>query len=83
MQFKILGPLDVMVDGGSVTPRSAKIRTLLTFFCIKSGMVVSKAAIMDALWPDDPPERPAPPFTYMFRNSVNIWTSTADAPNGC
>ncbi|MCM2427007.1 AfsR/SARP family transcriptional regulator [Streptomyces sp. RKAG337] len=55
MQFKVLGPLEVVVADRAVTPQPAKIRSLLAMLCVKSGTVVSRECLIDALWAGDTP----------------------------
>lgn len=55
MEFRILGPLEV-VDGTTVVRVAAgRERRLLLLLLIHSPQPVSLSAIVDALWPDDPP----------------------------
>lgn len=55
MQFKVLGSLEVVADGRTVTPRPAKLRSALAMFCVKSGAVVSCETLATALWSGSPP----------------------------
>ena len=55
MEFRILGPLEV-VDGTTVLRVAAgRERRLLVLLLIHAPQPVSLRAIVDALWPDDPP----------------------------
>ena len=55
MEFRILGPLEV-VDGTTVVRVAAgRERRLLLLLLIHAPQPVSLSAIVDALWPDDPP----------------------------
>lgn len=53
--FNLLGPLEVMLDGRSVALGAPKQRAALVELLLRRGEVVSRAALIDALWPDAPP----------------------------
>ncbi|MFY9577976.1 MAG: BTAD domain-containing putative transcriptional regulator [Gaiellaceae bacterium] len=55
LDFKILGPLEVMQNGQSLA-LGGKPRTLLAFFLLHANEVVSSERLMDALWGERPPE---------------------------
>jgi predicted ATPase/DNA-binding SARP family transcriptional activator len=56
MEYRILGPVEVL-DGDRVValPR-AKPRALLAALLLRAGETVSREQLIDALWGDDPPE---------------------------
>jgi DNA-binding SARP family transcriptional activator len=56
MEFRILGPLEVVSDGKVVELGGAKQRALLAVLLLNSNEVVSTDRLIDALWEDDPPE---------------------------
>ena len=51
MDFRILGPLEVVGAGGVVTIRAAKLRALLALLLLHANTVVSTDALIDAMWP--------------------------------
>src|SRR4051794_2354553 len=55
MRFRILGPLQVDVDGRTVALGGPKPRTLLAALLVQRGQVVSVDRLIDALWPGRPP----------------------------
>jgi DNA-binding SARP family transcriptional activator/tetratricopeptide (TPR) repeat protein len=55
LEFRVLGPLEVRRDGVCVQIRGARIRTLLAVLLVDAGRVASADALIDALWPNDPP----------------------------
>jgi DNA-binding SARP family transcriptional activator len=57
MEFRILGPLEVISDGQIVELGGAKQRALLAVLLLNANEVVSLDRLIDALWEDDPPER--------------------------
>ena len=56
MEFRILGPLEVLSDGQAVDLGGAKQRALLAVLLLDANQVVSMDRLIDALWEDDPPE---------------------------
>src|ERR1700682_5912029 len=56
MEFRLLGPLEVL-DGGRVLPvNGTKQRALLALLLLNAGRVVSSDRLLDELWGDEPPE---------------------------
>ena len=56
MEYRILGPLEVMDDDGRpVALGGAKQRALLAVLLLEAGRVVSAERLIDALWGDSPP----------------------------
>ena len=56
MEFRILGPLEVISDGEVVELGGAKQRALLAVLLLNANEVVSLDRLIDALWEDDPPD---------------------------
>jgi len=53
------GPLRVIVAGGeTVRPRGGKQAQLLATLLVRAPRIVTTDALLDRLWPDDPPEDP-------------------------
>jgi predicted ATPase/DNA-binding SARP family transcriptional activator len=56
VQIDILGPLEVRDDTGQVVEvAGARLRTLLTRLALDAGRPVGIAALVDAIWADQPP----------------------------
>jgi DNA-binding SARP family transcriptional activator len=53
--FRLLGPLEAIVDGEPVAIAGAKPRALLARLLLDPGRVVSADALVDALWGERPP----------------------------
>ena len=53
--FRVLGPLEVVVDGRAVALGSPKVRRLLAAFLVDANSVVSTDRLVDALWGERPP----------------------------
>ncbi len=59
MQFRVLGPLEVLDSTGTPrTPSGAKERALLSALLLDPGEVVSADRLRDLLWPEEPPANP-------------------------
>ena len=56
MEFRILGPLEVVSEGDPVTIRGAKPRALLALFLVHANRVVARDRLIDDLWEGSPPE---------------------------
>jgi DNA-binding SARP family transcriptional activator len=55
VEFRLLGPLEVLHDGAEVPVRGARQRELLTLLLLHAGQVVSSDRLMDALWGESQP----------------------------
>jgi DNA-binding SARP family transcriptional activator len=55
MDFRILGPLEVLDAGRELTPTRAKHRTLLARLLMSPGEAVASDVLIDALWGERPP----------------------------
>lgn len=53
VRFRVLGPLEVVRDGGRIEPGSFKQRSLLALLLIHRNRMVSTDRLIDALWGDD------------------------------
>lgn len=53
--FRILGPLDVLVDGHAVQPHGLKSKVVLSCLLIANGGHASMQHLTDAVWGDLPP----------------------------
>jgi DNA-binding SARP family transcriptional activator len=54
MEFRILGPLEVVADGKPVDVRGAKQRALLAMLLLEANRPVSADRLVDALWEERP-----------------------------
>ena len=59
MDFRILGPLEVVHDGSQVALGGAKQRALLAILLLNANQVVSTDQLIDDIWAGDPPETAA------------------------
>ena len=56
MEFRILGPLEVLEDGRQVPLGGSKQRALLASLLLRANEVVSRDRLIDELWGASPPE---------------------------
>jgi DNA-binding SARP family transcriptional activator len=56
-EFRLLGPLEAVVDGNAVHLAAAKQRALLAFLLLRRNQVVATERLIDELWADEPPAR--------------------------
>lgn len=57
MRFRMLGPLEVQVDGNWSGITAAKWRTVLAVLLLHPGQVVSTERLITEVWPDETPAR--------------------------
>jgi predicted ATPase/DNA-binding SARP family transcriptional activator len=58
MRFKVLGPLEIEGDDGSVPIVGQRLRALLTALLTRPNEVVATARLIEAIWGEDPPDAP-------------------------
>src|SRR5437762_1817083 len=56
MEFRILGPLEVLSDGQVLDLGGQKQRALLALLLVEANRVVSIDRLIEALWEEEPPE---------------------------
>lgn len=56
-EFRLLGPLEAVIDGNPVSLAAAKPRALLALLLLNRNRVVSTEKLIDELWGDEPPAR--------------------------
>jgi DNA-binding SARP family transcriptional activator/class 3 adenylate cyclase len=56
LEFRVLGPLEVIAEGRQVALGGQKQRALLAALLLEANRVVSTSRLIDAMWEDDPPE---------------------------
>ncbi len=55
MRFRILGPVEVQVDGGWHSISATKWRTVLAVLLLRAGEVVQTDQLISEVWPEDAP----------------------------
>jgi DNA-binding SARP family transcriptional activator len=56
LEFRILGPLEVSGDGGTVAISGRNQRSLLTLLLLRAGSTVSAERLVAEMWGEDPPK---------------------------
>src|SRR5262245_33130184 len=56
MEYRVLGPLEVLGQEGPLPLGGAKQRALLALLLLNANGVVSRERLIDELWSNDPPE---------------------------
>jgi DNA-binding SARP family transcriptional activator len=56
VEFRILGPLEVLERGRAVTLRGAREKAVLVYLLLHAGEVVPTDRLIDQLWGEEPPE---------------------------
>ena len=56
LEFRLLGPVEAVIDGRPVRLPAAKPRALLAVLLLDRNRVVSVGRLVEDLWGDDPPE---------------------------
>src|SRR5438132_11263892 len=56
LEFRLLGPVEAVIDGRPVALPAAKPRALLAVLLLSSNRVVSVDRLIDDLWGEEPPE---------------------------
>jgi DNA-binding SARP family transcriptional activator len=59
IEYRLLGPLEVLVDGSPATLGGPRQRAVLVCLLARANAVVPAASIADDVWGDDPPETAA------------------------
>jgi DNA-binding SARP family transcriptional activator/pimeloyl-ACP methyl ester carboxylesterase len=54
VEFRVLGPLDVIANGQSLTPGGARVRAVLAMLLMHANQVVSSDRLTEELWPGQP-----------------------------
>src|SRR2546428_433877 len=67
MEFRILGPLEVVDEGRPIAIRRGKEQALLIYLLLHANEVVPSGRLIDALWD----ERPPPTASKILQNAVS------------
>lgn len=83
MQVKVLGPLDVTVNGRSITPTASKARQTLAMLALHAGQLVTVPTLMEELWGAALPRKPLQSVqTYVLILRRMIDDAQADGTSG-
>jgi len=67
IEFRVLGPLEILDEAGPVAIAGRKQRMVLAMLLLEAGRVVSSDRLIDAIWGDEPPRT----ATTSLQNSVS------------
>ena len=57
MQFRVLGPLEVDLGGGTIPLGGPKQRAVLAHLVLRANQLVPAETLIDQVWPEEPPEK--------------------------
>jgi DNA-binding SARP family transcriptional activator len=64
LEFRILGPLEVVADGRPLALGGQRQRALLTYLLLRANDVVAADVLIDAIWGDEPPREATNALQY-------------------
>ena len=79
MEFRLLGPLEVLHDGRPISLGGIKQRATLGFLLLKANQVVPTSQLLSALWPGEDPPASA---RKMLQNAVWSLRAALSATDG-
>jgi serine/threonine-protein kinase len=83
MEFRILGPLEVLGDSGPLKLGGPKQRAVLAHLILRSNRVVPAGLLIDELWGEDPPETARNTLqTYVYRLRKLLGDTRIEAGSG-
>jgi DNA-binding SARP family transcriptional activator/pimeloyl-ACP methyl ester carboxylesterase len=80
MEFSILGPVDVTVQGRSLELSGARARAVLATLIVHANHVVAAEQLLDELWPLQPADRALASLQVRLSELRKVLRSAADAP---
>lgn len=68
IEFRLLGPLEIHVNGHEVTPSAPKLRQVLALLLLRRDSLVQTSELIDELWHGAPPPSAIPTLqTYVYK----------------
>ncbi|MFV2019031.1 AfsR/SARP family transcriptional regulator [Micromonospora sp. LOL_023] len=55
MQFRVLGPLEIVHDGRECTPSAPKVLQVLALLVLRANQIIHTGALIEQLWGESPP----------------------------
>ncbi|MGF7236699.1 MAG: AfsR/SARP family transcriptional regulator [Frankia sp.] len=81
--FKILGGLEIIQDGRSLTPSPPKVRRVLALFVLRAGQVVLPDSLIEELWGRQPPKSAVTTMqTYVYHLRKMFNEEHLETPEG-
>ncbi|MGE5289680.1 MAG: AfsR/SARP family transcriptional regulator [Micromonosporaceae bacterium] len=74
LQFRLLGPFEVLRDGRPAGPAGSKRRGLLAMLVLRANYTVPAADLIDGLWAADPP----PSAMNLVQTYVSAWRKVVE-----
>ncbi|WP_171058936.1 BTAD domain-containing putative transcriptional regulator [Arthrobacter sp. BB-1] len=68
LSIRVLGPLEVVVNGAPVAVGAAQQRIVLECLALRANSVVSSDFLIEAVWGDHPPAKPGPQLQVYVAN---------------
>jgi len=81
MEFSILGPVDVSVNGRSLELSGARSRAVLATLIVHANHVVAAEQLLDELWPLQPPDKALASLQVRLSELRKALRSAADPPD--
>jgi len=81
MEFCILGPVDVSVNGRSLELSGARSRAVLATLIVHANHVVAAEQLLDELWPLQPPDKALASLQVRLSELRKALRSAADPPD--
>ncbi|MGA9159960.1 MAG: AfsR/SARP family transcriptional regulator, partial [Actinomycetota bacterium] len=83
MEFRILGPLEVLGDDGPLKLGGPKQRAVLAHMILRANRVVPAGLLIDELWGEEPPESARNTLqTYVYRLRKVVGDARIEAGSG-
>jgi predicted ATPase/DNA-binding SARP family transcriptional activator len=83
VEFRLLGPVEVVKDGRSIGLGGGKQRLVLAHLVLRAGYVVPSEILIDALWGEEPPPTARNTLqTYVYRLRAAIGDDRIDGRAG-
>ncbi|SMD26109.1 AfsR/SARP family transcriptional regulator [Kibdelosporangium aridum] len=79
MEFRVLGPLEVVVDGRVVPIGSSRLRCLLAMLLVRANRFVGFDELVEAIWGDSVPANPRPAVYTCVTRLRTITGATIEA----
>src|SRR5689334_2744153 len=68
MEYRVLGPLEVVHGSHDFTPKAAKLRVIVALLVLHCNCTVKVSTLIDEVWGERPPESALPTLqTYIYK----------------
>lgn len=84
MEFKVLGPLEITMDGQKFGPGAPKVRKVLALLALRADQMVTVDSLIDEIWGENPPRTcvtTAQTYIYHLRRFLVKITGSPSAEN--